>query len=440
MTASNRDKRSQSFDEAHHGPASSDFVASRLESLDSAIEPLERNPIDLANMRLELEHALRAARTPLIAGVDFEAAASSHRNALLPGAERPEASEKSRVDTLSPIESVPPPAPYPSEPPPPRPSVVPPVRRPYNDQQSPRARVETNSTGLRSDPPPRIPISDRPSRPVYRSDPPPHHSRSDPPPQSSRRGSPSHRRSWGDADYSPIDAMADSPDARRREAATIPADAYSPSPAAYDPSMPLPALRAPSFPVGHLPFSARQHENSRLRFVAMTMMFVIFIVTGAIAGMRWYVARGEESPVTHTVADSTGPRTPKLKLDRLEPNALVAPRHSATDTGKLEVEAPPKNTPSTRATSKTTVTADGTEPEPARAPNSVASPWSVSASTDTPTDAVLLEPPAARKTTRTNGENKPSTKNKASSRGSRLRNAGALDPRKVDTKTPLIMD
>lgn len=439
MTASNRDQRSQSFDDAHEGPASSDFVASRTESLDSAIGPLEKHPIDLANMRLELENALRATRTPLIAGVDFEASAS-HRNALLPGAERPEAFEKSRVDTLSPIESVPPPAPYPSEPPPPRPSVVPPVRRPYSDQQSPRARVEPTSTGLRSDPPPRIAISDRPSRPVYRSDPPPRHSRSDPPPQSSRRGSPNHRRSWGDADYGPSDAMADSPDARRREAATIPADAYSPSQAAYDPSMPLPALRAPSFSVGHLPLSARQHENSRLRFVAMTMMFVIFIVTGAIAGMRWYVARGEESPVAHAVADSTGPRAPKLKLDRLEPNALIAPRHSATDPSKPEVETPPKSTLSNRATSKPTVTPDRTEPDTAKAPNSIASPWTVSASADAPADTVLPEPPVAHKATRTNGGNKPSTKKTTPSRGLRSRNNGVLDPRKVDTKTPLIMD
>jgi hypothetical protein len=235
--------------------------------------------------------------------------------------------------------------------------------------------------------------------------------------------------------------MSDSPDARRRDAETIPADAHSPSQSAFDPSMPLPALRAPSFPIGHLPLSVRQHENSHLRFVAMTLMFVICIVTGAITGMRWYVARGEESPATHSIADSTGPRTPKLKLDRLEPNALVAPRHpaAAADGRELQAETLPKNTLSNRATSRTTIAADSVESEPAKAPTSVASPWTLAAPLDAPPDTVSSVP-AARKTTRTAASDKPSTKNTASSRNSRSRSAGTLDPRKVDTKTPLIMD
>lgn len=412
MTATTPGTRTQSFDEAQDEPASSNLVSTRSASREVSSELGQVVATELSEIGLGLEQALRAARTPLIAGVDYHTPEAPPDGALADGAQAEAGSlEKSRVDTLSPLESVPPPAPFPAEPPPARPSVVPPVRLPHSDQQPPRARPEPYGSGIRSDPPPRIPISDRPSRRAYSSAPPPRLSRSDPPqPQSSRRGTDSQRRSWDAAECVPPEGFVDSFDARRREAATVPADAHSPVNAlAYDPSMPLPALRAPSFSANHLPHSVRQHENSRLRHVAMAMMFVIFIVTGAIAGMRWYVTRTDEDRSTDTVAESPEPRAPRVKLDRLEPNATVAPRRpAATADPRGSQTQPPKND------------VDGATADTSKTLAASAGPPDKTAPSDT--------------------TSKPPTAQSASPRSGRKAKRGVSDPNKIDTKTPLIMD
>ncbi|HEY5962009.1 MAG TPA: hypothetical protein VIV60_35870, partial [Polyangiaceae bacterium] len=230
------------------------------------------------------------------------------------------------------------------------------------------------STGLRSDPPPRIPITDRPSRPEYRSEPPPRYSRSDPPPSSGPKSDNGRNALFGVE--SSGDGLQLSLAAQRREAVTIPADTNSPSlHGNFDASLPLPALRVPNLS------GLRQHENSRLRNVAMAMMFVIFIVTGAIAGMRWYVSHDEgRVSAPHAVVPSEQ-HTPRTRLDRLVPNAVVAPRDSGQ--GSVDSTARPTNAPAAPTTvriaaSPTKLNRLGADPHPTVSgdPTQVPSPWS----------------------------------------------------------------
>lgn len=443
MTAPTRQQRTQSFDAAREEPPSTGGASSRAESRNMALEAMRHAATESVDESLEFERAFRALRTPLIAGVDYRAPESPRQlrpRVALADAD-PMTVERSRIDTLSPSESVPPPAPYPTEPPPARPSVVPPVRQLYLDQKLARPSGESCGAGIHSEPPPRIPISDRPLRSTYSSDPPPRVSRSDPPPQSSHRGRHGQRRSSSDAEYSPAGELADSQDARRREAETLPADARSPSLArAYDPSMRLPALRAPSFPGHPSDFSVRQHENSRLRHVAMAMMFVIFIVTGAIAGMRWYVARDDEERSSDTRADTIEPRIQKVRLDRLEPNALVGPRRASAPTAPqtATVQSVTKSTPARHTDVEASADVDDPLPEQNGATSTVASPW------DNRPEAVESassgDSSTLRKSIRPGTATKPmASKSSASASAARARSK-RLDPSKIDTKTPLIMD
>jgi hypothetical protein len=141
----------------------------------------------------------------------------------------------------------------------------------------------------------------------------------------------------------------------------------------------------------------------------MAMMFVIFIVTGAIAGMRWYVTRTDEDRSTDAVAESAEPRAPRVKLDRLEPNAIVAPRRpgSTSDVRSSQAHPPQK-----------AVESASTDPSRASAPN--AGPPDKAA----PVDAT----------------SKPPTAPSASPHSGRKSKRNVVDPNKIDTKTPLIMD
>jgi hypothetical protein len=452
MTAPRREKRTQSFEGSEAEVGASKFVASSAEPHEQAVDTPQSRPFDSTGMPLDLHRSLRTARTPLIAGIDFKPA-DSERDAPLAHSAGTESStfEKSRIDTLSPLDSVPPPAPYPAEAPKARPSVVPPVRLPA---QSPRTRSDPPATGLRSDPPPRIPISDRPSRPVYRSDAPARASYSYPPPHSSGRGG--HYRSSDEAGYGTDEPAALSADARRRQAVTIPADALSTAPVSeYDPASPLPALLVPNFPIGHLPTSIRQHENSRLRNVAMMMMFVIFIVVGAIAGMRWYVAREDEIPPTRNVAGPDGPRAPRMKLDRLEPNAIVAP-HAANPTTGIDPDTPTQErSPATtnsrllRTTSRNVDGPDASATNKRRDPTSVASPWGESPASGDAADGAPSEDRPANTANRTPmstkqaGMTKPRRANASQPKTTQTQAHRKIDSgvnERVDTKTPLIMD
>jgi hypothetical protein len=440
MTAPRREQRTASFDVSEGEPSCSDFVAASAEQRADEIEP-PRGPLDSANMPVDLQRALRAARTPLLAGVDFQPA-DAERDALPTDSQRADRrlQEKSRIDTLSPRDSLPPPAMYPAEPPP-RPSVVPPVRHPYNDPQSGRSRSDPPPAGIRSDPPSRIPISDRPSRPLYRSDPPPRASRSDPPLQSSRRGPTSHRRSWDDAGYLSGDPSATSAEARRREAITIQADLRSPSQVTeFDPSLPPPSLRSPSSPLGQLTATMRRHENSRLRNVAMTMMFVIFVVSGAIAGMRWYVTREEPVPTSNEVVGSDGPRTPRIKLDRLAPNAVVAPHEAnAVVNPKLDQAPPTKiphgDQPAAKNSTLQRSPRSGTSPDLTSIPSPFI-PDPESADRANGSSSAL----PANGTNRSVGRTNRGPSNSAGSHTSRPTRSELQNSKKIDTKTPLIAD
>lgn len=461
MTAPRLEKRTRSFDETQNEPPSSDFVAAGADphppSQDGEAEPPRSLPIDSDAMPIAMKRALRAARTPLIAGIDFKPATAARDSDLLDSNQSDGvASEKARVDTLSPLDSVPPPAPYPLEPPPARPSVVPPIRLAHGDAQVVRARSDPPPPRLHSEPPPRIPISDRPARIQRRSDPPPRISRSDPPlrisrsdppPRSSRRDPPNQRRSWDEGALNLVEPVPISDDARRREAETIPADARSPAnPSAYDPSLPIPSLRGPNIPYAQFPSNARQHENSRLRNVAMTMMFVIFIVAGAIAGMRWYVAREDEHLAPGPSVLPPAPQVARVKLDRLEPNALVAPRRPSTASPD-PVDVTNSPTASTRITGSSAASpAPGSATANAQIespPTAVESPWKASDRDDRHPAGVSAEPfdmanrsRAATRNAKTLSPQQPGRKRTTATNPP----AGMLDRQQIDTKTPLIQD
>jgi hypothetical protein len=406
------DRRTRSLDESENEPSFSDpATAARVAGIEhngdaqpiSGLAASDSETLDAAGPPVSLTHALRAARTPLIPGVDYRTRDpdGDARNAMQRAFDRSN-NERPRVDTLSPLDSVPPPAPYPLEPPPPRPSIVPPVRLSYQDPPSGRADEYAPAAAIRSEPPPRIPISDRPSRPAYSSDPPPRCSHSEPPPPSSGRSSQDFR-GLGSGDTAGQGVVSSrSRAALLREAVTIPADAHSPSHAQIDASKPLPPLRVPNLS------GIRQHENSRLRNVAMAMMFVIFIVTGAIAGMRWYVSHDETAtlPPAPTVPPRE-PANPRLKLGRLEANAVVAPRPAApSDLASPEPETATASGTKTAKPNRQPVDernvnrVDPTRVDPAR----VDSPW--------PGDVKAARPTTPAKKPRTAAERHPKSASK----------------------------
>ncbi|MGE5786023.1 MAG: hypothetical protein ACM3ZE_15600 [Myxococcales bacterium] len=322
MTAPTRNQTAAPTDETT-ALAADDAAANGVESAERDIDTSRELP-SLPGLPVELKQALRAGRTPLIEGIDYKQTPIPYaRPVENPRPETP-AQEKQRVDTLSPAESVPPPAPFLAAPLQVRPAVVPPVRSPYVDPPTTRGMIDAVPKGLiRSEPPPRIPISDRPSRLGYHSEPPPRLSNSDPPPSMAAPSSSKRRPSRRDFN------LGESPEALRREAVTIPADVRSPpQPPVHDPSKPLPALRPPTFAAAQLPYAIRQHENNQLRYVAMSLMFVIFIVTGAIAGMRWFVAREDErgpraiAPASSFRPMQSAPTVPELAAQ--QPGAVEA--------------------------------------------------------------------------------------------------------------------
>jgi hypothetical protein len=440
------------IDEFSHPSPESDSAAPHSEAGDAQAASQER-AASSGELPLNL-HSLLVARTPLVEGVDYMPAAPNlNRSSIERPIAEPPLPEKARVDTLSPLESVPPPAAYMAEAPPARPSVVPPVRSPYADPQAAYAYTDAISPRLRSDPPPRIPLSDRPPRCASHSDPPPRVSRSDPPPRtpgddllpsSSRAYGAQRRPSWNGEDN------VESLDAQRRMAATVPAEARMPQRAAeYDPSVPLPPLRTPSFPADQLTATIRHHENSRLRNVAVTMMFVICIVTGAITGMRWYVERSDETPEAHDESASIAPRIQKVRLDRAQPNAVVSPHPIAptVETVPAEVRAaapspaePEKVAPIAKLPAEPEKVAPIAKPQVVRQldPTNVQSPWASNVAINpgqkgNTTGVTRPKPQAAEATPSTDGHTvKPATK------PSHQLESPAPNRKKPDLVTPLI--
>lgn len=352
--------------------ASSEASVFRAQGFEADSEPCPNDLPSFPGLPAELKQALRAGRTPLIEGVDYGSPA--YKSAPPPPieSERVDAArppEKARVDTLSPSESVPPPAPYLASASLLRPSVVPPVRSPYIDPLNPRAQSDGVPRGIRSDPPPRIPISDRPSRIGFRSDPPPRLSHSEPPP-SPNATVPSSRRK-------PERALplADSPEALRREAVTIQADAHPGCQSgAMDPVRSA-ASRVPTFSPAPLPYTMRQHENNQLRNVAMAMMFVIFIVTGAIAGIRWFVARESERGVVNPVSggDLSNGRDPAVQKGAAEPpQSHVTERRAPEPNAEAAPELPATALESTPARDAIPTSVPVSHPRPAAVQGSAA--------------------------------------------------------------------
>jgi hypothetical protein len=310
-----------------------------------------------------LQRQLAAPRTPLLPSMDLFYSANATQQ------------PKSFVDTLPPMDSVPPPAPFPAEAPPARPSVVPPVRlRPS------------------SVPPPALYAV-----PARQSSVPPPVSSSEPPVQ---------RLSSAPQPVRLSSAPPPSAEALRREAATIPADSRNvlQPPPPYDPSRPIPSLRVPTFPPQAVaPSSARKQENGRIGNIIFVLLMSLPIVTGAIMGINYSVGekRGSAAPSQTVPAEPIS--TTKVRFERLTPNVIVAPSEPQRSTKTLyDVD---------------TNLASPTEGTPREA-SDAASTSSKSVS------------PAAKST-------KPnSSKNVEVTTSKRKR----LDPKSVDTETPLIMD
>ncbi|MGC4065774.1 MAG: hypothetical protein QM784_14210 [Polyangiaceae bacterium] len=361
-----------------------------------------RSPRDLDDLRRQLT----APRTPLLPSMDmFQPQTSSQ--------------QKSNVDTLPPMESVPPPAPFPAEPPPPRPSVVPPVRQPRSDappahyvapqRQShappPPSNTDGAHRGTDSGPPPARNSGLPPAR--SGSDFPRARMSSAPPPNSNARGRGSS--------FPPALSAAD--EARRREAETIPADARSPSHLPpFDPTRPIPSLRVPTFaPQGVLGQVVREHENRRIGGVAFVLMVGLLVVAGAIMGIS-YAAKGRGNEATASLPTPVTTPLPKVKLERLKPNAYVAPSGAAPAPTDVDATRPVS---SSSPISDAKTTAQDDPPRDATADNgsNLGSPWNAK-----PKDAANTKNAAPKTGGAGAKARKPST------------------AKTIDTETPLIMD
>lgn len=340
---------------------------------------------------LELRKQFAAPRTPLLPSMDLYHRENGDKGQS--GAPSSTGAQKSIVDTLPPLESVPPPAPFPAEAPPARPSVVPPVRQP------------------RSDAPPPLYAS-----PLRQSNPPPAHSSSAPPPPvSSGRGrqvsSEQLARSLALTEPHPHTPRNLSPEARRREAETIPANAGSPS---YDGMQPIPSLRIPTFSPKEFGIPAtgepaiRTLENWRIGSVAFVLLVSLLVVAGAITGIN-YAARGRgETASVQPKAVLKSPQ-PQVRLERLTPNAVIA---AGAATFPIQSGEPPET-----ADSKLEAT---TAHSVARASKGSGSP---SAKASAPADVGAKDSQTSARS--------PSTAKRPAARRSK-------DPNLVDTETPLI--
>jgi hypothetical protein len=392
-------------DEAFDAPESDVSQAARP---DSQYPPVSSRA-QMAQVLEGLQKQLAAPRTPLLPSMDLYQSVSPPQ-------------QKSIVDTLPPMESVPPPAPFPSEAPPPRPSVVPPVRQPRVNpppgaysapvrQSNPPPSIDSERERLSSAPPPRESV---PPHERFTSNPPRERFSSAPPPNSSNRVV--QRNSYNPP--SPYAATAPQPiseDALRRQAPTIPADSrgpsYSQSPE-FDPNQPLPSLRVPSFaPEAYGTNPIRNHENRRLGSVAFALLVGLLILTGAIMGVN-YAAKGSQKDVVASQTVDANLDAPKVKLERLAPNAVVAPPLASQKAGSSQEvsNAPAKagDFPSPQAKESASNRVE---------PTSIGSPFN---------NGVKLTPKSRT----------VSPKNKTATVGGRKR----IDPKSVDTETPLIMD
>jgi len=378
----------------------------------------------------ELRRQFTAPRTPLLPSMDL-----FQKSTTVP--------EKSIVDTLPPIESMPPPASYPAEPPPARPSVVPPVRQPPSELAS-----RNYSAPLRqSNPPP--PNSGRPSSappPSFASEPPAaRYSSNPPPPQSFSRNrvsypvAPINLGGASAAPYAVTEPRGLSPEALRREAITIPADAHSPSqPPAFDPTKPIPSLRLPSFAPGTGPFGEpgiRAIENRRIGSVAFVLLVGLLVVAGAITGIS-YAARGRNEIAKPSPQNAAAKEPTKLNFERLAPNAVIAPGAATfaiqtNDTPPAEAGVPAATTARNGRASSENTTGNG-------AISAARNSESVRASSPPTADPMMAESPW-------NNGAKPPSKSGSGLTKSKLRRTGkpagkSKNPNLVDTETPIIPD
>jgi hypothetical protein len=137
----------------------------------------------------------------------------------------------------------------------------------------------------------------------------------------------------------------------------------------------------------------------------------LLIVTGAIMGVN-YAAKGNREEATTATLSPTETTAPKVKLERLSPNAVVAPpalSQTLESTQRADENTTSVGIARTPQTNGSTVRSND--------PSNLASPWSRTA-----------------KTTSKSRANQP--KSATSTQGARKR----LDPKSIDTETPLIMD
>lgn len=399
-------------DGAHSSHASSDVIEPSSHGFEPELESIPGELPSFPGLPSELKQALRAGRTPLIEGVDYGSPA--YEPAAQAPSERERAElpkpDKARVDTLSPSESVPPPAPYLASGAVLRPSIVPPVRSPYVDLAGQRVPGDVPPAGLRSEPPPRIPISDRPPRIGARSDPPPRLSHSEPPPSPVAAVPSSRRKAIRDL------PLVDSPEALRRDAVTIPADTHPVGQSGgMDPARSI-AARVPTFSSAPLPYTMRQHENNQLRNVAMAMMFVIFIVTGAIAGIRWFVARESERGVPNPsirvdLSNRVDPSAQKGVVEARQPRIIEQRAHETTAETGSDMPTPSLDPTPARSAAATSV--PSTPPKP------------------------ISGQGAATKAVRTPDLNERDPWGQPKSRTKRSSSSRASSANEVDTQTPL---
>lgn len=334
---------------------------------------------------LALHRQLAAPRTPLLPSMDLY-----HKDTL--------PQQRSIIDTLSPSESVPPPAPYPSEPPPPCPSVVPPVRLPRSEPPAGPYRSRTSSA---PPPPSSVPPPDPSSSCELRRF-------SSAPPQSLGPTARAIATPFAATQPQPL-----SPDAQRRQAPTIPADAQSPSSlSTYDPTHPIPSLRLPTF--GTETFgtqTARQQENRRIGGVAFVLLVSLLVVAGAVTGINYAATNRDNSP-TDVKAAAPDVKGPRVVLGRLPADALVAPAASVAQVAQAVNQA--------TAPKRTTAAPVKFAPKAEALPNKARA------------DSMVLESPWQKgRSVGTTGVRTQKAKANANSR---------VNTKTLDTETPLIPD
>jgi hypothetical protein len=158
----------------------------------------------------------------------------------------------------------------------------------------------------------------------------------------------------------------------------------------------------------------REHENRRIGGVAFVLLVGLLVVAGAIMGIN-YAAKGRSDGAAASLPAHVTTPAPKVKLERLKPNASVAP--SGAVPSLAGADAPPTDSNTPTSETQPTSPKDALRDPAAESATHLGSPWN-----NKPRDA----------------ENTKNAAPKPGSTGAKARKPSTT--KTIDTETPLIMD